>query len=271
MAFSVCALFYGDYPHLACRLLDSLRQHEHVQDFRFGLNQIGATTRDYLNSWALQQFHQQPVYFYESANGANLGKYPLMRQMLRDRPLAKRVMWFDDDSYVDAAAGIDWWRRAVEISRNKTQVGAIHFIMQRAKQHEVIVNQPWFTKKPINHRHRFEFATGGWWIADSEFLLKWDYPFPALHHNGGDSILGELIRQQSGQLAKFPGGLQCHCESCVGGGKHEGKPVVHINVGGRKGRRGLGVRDEYYVWADGNLMPSLAHQNFDMRVTRYEI
>lgn len=264
-------MFYGDYPDLAWRLLNSFQQYEHVQDFRFGLNQIGTKTRDHLNSWALQHYHRTPVYFYEDANGTNLGKYPLMRQMLRDRPLAKRVMWFDDDSYIDAAGGSNWWHRAAEASRNKTQIGAIHIIVQRSHQHEVIARQPWFTRKPINHRHRFEFATGGWWIADSAFLLKWDYPFPALHHNGGDSILGELIRQQSGKLGKFPGGLQCHCESCVGNGKHAGKPVVHINVGGRKGRRGLGTLDEYYVWSDGNFTPSLTHQDFDMKVSRYEI
>ncbi len=269
--FSVCALLYGDYPALARRLLDSLRVHDQVQDFRLGLNQVGMATRDCVHSWALQQYHRQPVYLYEEANFANLGKYPLMRQMLRDRKVAAKVMWFDDDSYLDPAAGTDWWQQAAQVSRGKTQVGSIHRIMQRTRQHEVIVRQPWFTGKPINHRHRFEFATGGWWIADSSFLLRWDYPFPALHHNGGDSILGELIRQQGGTLGKFPGGIQCHCESCVGTGKHDGKPVVHINVGGRKGRRGIGVRDERYVWADGNPEPDLAHQNFDMRVTRYEV
>jgi len=269
--FSVCALFYGDYPDLAKRLLDSLRVNEYVQDFRFGLNQVGHKTLDYIHSWSLQQYHQQKVYVYTEANGANIGKYPLMRQMFRDRTVARRIMWFDDDSYVDSSAGKEWWSRAYELSRNKIQVGAVHLIMQRNKQYEVIQQQSWFTGKVINAKHRFEFATGGWWIADSSFLLQWDYPFPALYHNGGDSILGELLRQQGHSVTRFPGGVQCHCESCLRHGTGQGKPVVHINVGGRKGRRGIGVQNERYVWNDGNPVPSLTHQNFDMRVLRYEV
>ena len=264
-------MFYGDYPEIAKRLLDSLDVHDCVKDFRFGLNQVGTSTRDYIHNWAFRHFRDKPVYCYEESSGSNLGKYPILRQMLRDRPLADRVMWFDDDSYVDPAAGANWWRIAADVSNKKIQVGAVHFIMQRNRQHEVIVKQPWFTGKSINKRHRFEFVTGGWWIANSEFLLKWDYPFPALYHNGGDSILGELIRQQNGKLINFSKGIQCHCENCVGSGNHKGKPVVHINTGGRKGRRGLGVRDERYVWEDGNSFPALSHQNFNMTVSRYEI
>jgi len=269
--FSVCALFYGDYPDLAKRLLDSLKVNAHVQDFRLGLNQVGQRTLDYIHSWALQQHHQQKVYIYSEVNGANIGKYPLMRQMLRDRAVASRVMWFDDDSYVDPAAGKEWWNLAHEISRNKLQVGAVHLITQRNKQYEVIQQQPWFTGKAINAKHRFQFATGGWWIADSAFLLRWDYPFPALYHNGGDSILGELVRQQGHTVTRFHGGVQCHCESCLRHGTAQCKPVVHINVGGRKGRRGIGVQNERYIWADGNPCPPLTHQNFNMKVSRYEI
>jgi hypothetical protein len=269
--FSVCALFYGDYPQLAGRLLDSLSPYAHVLDFRFGLNQAGAATRKLLEQWALEHYPHQPVYFYESASGENLGKYPLMRQMLRDRPLAERVMWFDDDSYLDPSAGQEWWDRALAVSRVPLQVGALHLIMQRGRQHEVIVRQPWYGHKPLNARHRFSFVTGGWWIARSEFLLRWDYPFPALYHNGGDSILGELLRQQGQTPSGFPGGLQCHCESCAGRGVLGSAPVVHINVGGRRGRRGLGVVEERYVWADGETHPDLSHHSFTLRVSRYEV
>lgn len=269
--FSVCALLYGDYPDLARKLLNSLRILTYVQDVRLGLNQVSAETQDCVHRWASEQCRHRPVYLYGAEDGSNLGKYPLMRQMLRDRTIADKVMWFDDDSYLDAAVGTGWWEQADAIVRNKTQIGALHWIMQRGRQHEVIKRQPWFTGKPINARHRFHFATGGWWVAKSRFLLDWDYPFPALHHNGGDSILGELIRQQGGTLGSFPVGMQCHCEGCARRGSMEGRPVVHINVGGRKGRRGLGVTNERYVWADGNPAPSLSHQHFKMKVTRYEV
>jgi len=269
--FTVCAVIYGDYEPLARKLLESLKGNRHVRDIRLGLNSAGPATREYVHSWAADQFDRHPIYIYQPKENANIGKYPLMRQMFRHGNLADRIMWFDDDSYIDPSAGADWWDRADQVSRKATQVGAIHSIMQRARQHEVIVQQPWYTRKPLNGRHRFKFITGGWWIAKSDFIRKWDYPWPDLYHNGGDSILGELMRQQGKALSSFPGGQQCHCESCDKHNNKYGAPVVHINVGGRKGRRGIGVRNESYVWNDGNPNPPLDHQNFELEVYSYEI
>lgn len=270
--FSVCAIFYGDYPKLASRLLDSLTVSGNVADFRFGLNSVSQATKDLVQVWALQKMHKTPVYVYEESTGANVGKYPLMRTMLKDAySPAAQIMWFDDDSYVDVSAGLAWWDAVAIASKSKTQLGALHYIIQRNKQHEVIVQQPWYTKKIVNSRHRFYFATGGWWVVKTDFLLKWDYPFLALHHNGGDSILGELIRQQGGSLQHYGQGIKCHCEGCVR--RHDPKQtaVVHINVGGRAGRRGIGKTGERYIWADGNPEPDLQHQTFDLRILRYAI
>lgn len=269
--FSVCAVLYGDHPQLARRLLNSLESHAYVQDFRLGLNAVCDETKEVVVAWALQQMHRCPVYTYEEDMGLNLGKYPLMRQMFRDRTPADKIMWFDDDSYLDHTTGVPWWHRIAEHSRGILQLGVPHYIQQRGRQHEVIVRQPWYNNKPVDAKHRYRFATGGWWVADTAFLLQWNYPFPALYHNGGDSILGELIRQQNGSLIHAIEEAQCHCESCAMRGLRTGVPVVHINVGGRKGRRGIGVQNERYVWADGNTKPPLTHQDFDLRISRYEV
>lgn len=269
--FSVCAVIYGDYLPLAVKLLDSLRVNAHVADIRLGLNSVSSATSSFVHSWAMDQMRAQPVFIFEPTENRNVGKYPLMRQMFRYGNMANKAMWFDDDSYIDPTAGVDWWHRADKASNKQIQIGATHIIMQRGKQFEVIQQQPWFSGKIINARHRFKFVTGGWWVADTAFLLKWNYPFPALYHNGGDSILGELLRQQNITPGKFPGGLQCRCEACSKQGIRPNQPVVHINVGGRQGRRGIGVKNEKYIWSDGNPNPSLEHQNFDMKVYRYEI
>lgn len=269
--FTVCAVFYGDHEPLARKLLESLEGNRHVRDIRLGLNATSEASREYIHSWAARNLHRQPIYIYQPRKNANVGKYPLMRQMFRHGNVADRIMWFDDDSYIDPSAGPEWWDRADSVSQKATQVGAIHTIFQRSRQHEAVVQQPWYAKKPINSKHRFKFITGGWWIAKSDFLLKWDYPWEDLYHNGGDSMLGELMRQRGEALVSFPAGQQCHCESCD---KHNNKynaPVVHINVGGRKGRRGIGVTNERYVWADGNTTPALDHQNFELEVYCYEV
>lgn len=268
--FSVCAVLYGDHTPLARKLLESLRVNAHVANVRLGLNAVSSKTRNYVHSWAAGQAKAQPVFIFEPEDNQNIGKYPLMRQMFRYGELADRIMWFDDDSYVDPLAGAKWWRIANDVSEKQIQVGAVHLIMQRKKQHVVIARQPWYTGKPINARHRFKFVTGGWWIGDTKFITKWDYPFADLYHNGGDSILGELLRQQGKTPLSFRKGMQCHCESCEKKGILLDRPVVHINVGGRKGRRGIGVSDEKYVWSDGNPHPSQEHQTFDLKVYRYE-
>ena len=244
--FSVCAILYGDYPNLAKDLLSSFRHTAHIQDIRLGLNAVSRETKEYVEGWATKQMRSCPVYLYEEEQGKNLGKYPLMRQMFKDRQLAAKTMWFDDDSFLDATY-TDWWDKALVMSQQYTQVGSLHKQVQHGRQHEVVIKQPWFTGKLFNARSLYVFATGGWWIADTAFLAKWDYPFPGLYHKG----------------------LQCYCEHCQ-------KPniklnaVVRINVGGRSGRRGLGKTDEQILWKDGNATPSLEHQAFNLKITRYE-
>jgi hypothetical protein len=266
--FSVCAILYGDYPNLAKDLLSSFRYTAHIQDIRLGLNAVSKETKEYVEGWATKQMKSCPVYLYEEEQGKNLGKYPLMRQMFKDRQLASKTMWFDDDSFLDATY-TDWWDKALILSKQHTQVGALHKMVQHGRQHEVVIKQPWFTGKPFNARSLYVFATGGWWVADTAFLAKWDYPFADLYHNGGDSILGEVVRQQGGSLGEYHKGVQCYCENCQ---KTNIKlnAVVRINVGGRSGRRGIGKTDEQVLWKDGNVNPSLAHQSFELKITRYE-
>lgn len=268
--FSVCSTLYGNYFGLAHRLLSSIRHFDLIKDIRLGLNAVSEETKAFVLDWARQNSCYCPVYVFEDHEQRNLGKYPLMRQMFAYRPLADKVMWFDDDSYLDDAIDLSWWQAAEQAATKATQIGALHVIMQRGKQHEVIVQQPWYNLKIVNQRHRFRFATGGWWVADSFFLRLWDYPFVDLYHNGGDSILGELIRQQGKTLTQFSQ-LQCHCEACRIKGIQKRLPVVHVNVGGRKGRRGIGVTDEKYVWSDGNPAPSREHQNFSLRAYNYGV
>jgi len=269
----VCVLCYGDHFNLIERCVSSIREstrYPGVSQLRIGMNAVTPDVRNYLIEEA-REFNI-PVLLFAESNNENVGKYPLMRQMLRyANPQQQHVMWFDDDSFLDQSIGVPWWDTVLVSSLQVTQLGAVHHIRQQALQQTVIHQQPWYTGKLVNAQHWFQFATGGWWVADSAFLQKWDYPFPALYHNGGDSILGELIRQQSGMLVHFTPHIRCHCESCAAKPVLEDMPVVHINVGGRKGRRGIGVTQEKYVWADGCAQPSLAHQNFELEIRRYEV
>lgn len=267
--FSIAALFYGDYAELAQRLLDSFQHFDYIEDIRLGLNAVSGESREYILGWAKKTSSIKPVYIFEEQDNNNVGKYPLMRQMFNYVPLADYVMWFDDDSFFDSDVSIKWWDRVARQVQLSTQIGAVHSIQQRNKQFEVIPSQPWYGGKSVNSKHRYRFATGGWWAGSSNFLIEHDYPFKALHHNGGDSILGELIRQQNGTVVKFDL-ARCHCESCIKK-PFNLKGVVNINVGGRAGRRGLGVTGERYVWSNGVDDNEYTHQDFNLKVTTYGI
>ena len=249
MAFSLCVLLYGDYPQLASRVLRTLLElpdWSYIQDVRLGLNAVSAATEGVVAEFCGQRRASVPVRLWRPER--NVGKPPLMRRMFYDVPLACRVMWFDDDSYLGPTSDRDWWKAVRRASETTAVLGAIHTIRQRGRQWQGIQQQPWYRGKPVSSRTRFRFATGGWWVADSEFLRRHDYPFRACRHDGDDSILGELCRQQDAVLQAFPR-LQCGCESCR---KRPWNPLagVYINHEGRQGRRGLGLEPgkDVYPW-----------------------
>jgi hypothetical protein len=265
---TVALLLYGDHPDLARRLLDSLAVRPPaaglLTDVRIGLNSVCEETRSFVREFCERARLPVPCTVFEPPT--NVGKYPLMRRMFQDRPLPPQVMWFDDDSYLGRQRSPDWWGRTVDFADHYGQIGRVHFIRQRSKQYLAIPRQPWFNGEPVSQTTRFRFITGGWWVAKSALLNRWDYPFPALHHNGGDSILGELWRQRSVRIGDYTGAY-CHCQGCLkirkGRTPEDG---VHINA---SPRRGLGRRGEHYVWQDGNPTPDLSHQNFALTISRY--
>jgi hypothetical protein len=267
--FTVCVLFYGNHLDLATRVLHSLDSHWRVKEFRLGLNSVSAETLSFVRGWAEKTAVRTEVAVYQAENNINVGKYPLMRRMFH-LLATPSIMWFDDDSYL-ANANKSWWDSVHVYAEPHAVFGSLHRIKQRNKQYEAIAAQPWYTGKVIPANHIYRFATGGWWVAKSDLLTKWNYPFDALKHNGGDSILGELVRQRGLTLGAAPPTLaRCHCEACSRTAQIDnGGAVVHINVGGRAGRRGIGVSNEQYVFADGNPMPDLAHQDFKTTIQRY--
>lgn len=271
--FSVCILCYGNYPELIQRCLTSLAGSRppagFISDLRIGCNEISSQSRetifDFSATWPT------PVYVYTPLSG-NVGKYPLMRRLFYDpdRPLAARVMWFDDDSYIDQSAGETWWRQVEAQSSNVAQLGSIHRWRCRWRQAEGLNKQPWMRQR-VAENFKFPFCVGGWWVSHSRLFSGWDYPFPYIHHNGGDTLLSLLLQQQGGELKSFSLAF-CHCEVH---GKSPRKPpqgCVHVNVGGRTGRRGLGRSNEKQPWrGDDSLSEIISRHNFSCEVVSFNV
>lgn len=208
--FSVNVLVYGAHTGLAMRCLNSIVDTLDTAvagELRIGMNAVSEQTRRFVIDQVMPDCPVRCL-VYEATRGMEYGvnalKYPMMRRMLYDPQYpvtacgADRVMWFDDDSYVSSSLGF-WPNAHAEFSKHSASrpvMGRLYVPTYNWNEHELaaFAAQPWgSTATP---KHRPKFATGGWWVADLEFLAKWDYPFRELQHNGGDTVLGELLYRQ---------------------------------------------------------------------------
>lgn len=257
--FSVNLLVYGDYPELAARCIGSIVNSDdlnHVSEIRVGMNAVCEATRDLV----LSAMESAPVPFlvYEELTGANVMKYPLMRRMLYDpqhpiRKQASHVMWFDDDSYVVDGrlflAGC-----AAEVRKHSPDVmGSLYLpgYFWTRDEKQAFTTQPWYTGQLLDTKPKF--ATGGWWVASLEFLAKMNYPVPELRHNGGDVLLGEMVRQAKGRLHNFRYGVAINADAAG----HESKAK----------RRGLTSKRPFEVPPPYDY----THNDFAVRVMRNRV
>lgn len=262
MKFFVNVLCYGDHPKLASRCLQSITTSADwglVAAVQVGLNAVSDATRRVVEAetacWPV------PWRLFEPVGGRNVGKYPLMRRMLYgdDLPALGHgpddwVMWFDDDSYV-RDANPAWWRLVARRVREGGDVlGSLYLMRLRDGQLRAIRDQPWFAGRPLSRRTdraMVSFATGGWWTARYDFLARWNYPFPALHHNGGDVMLGVLCSQQSSPPAHFNDSVAINADL--------------FGFESKAARRGLSQEPVWSRYAPGRPV-DLSHHDFNVEV-----
>jgi len=170
--FSVCVLLYGDYPDLAKRCLGSIETsldegQTLVHDFRIGLNAVAPGVFEYVARWAQDIAGNRglPVYLFVPPH--NVGKCPLMRRMFYQRsiPLARYVMWFDDDSFLVPTPG--WWQRVAEMISRADVIGQTGWGMPiRGNQWEWVCSQPCFNAGRWRGVDITVVKTRYFWISD---------------------------------------------------------------------------------------------------------
>lgn len=217
--FTVSILFYGDHPALARRCFESVvatADWSLIDAVRLGCNAVSPRTEAVLDQLIARV--PVPVSVYRAADGSNVGKYPMMRRMFADLGPAPRVMWFDDDSYLrDRDPG--WWSRTWAEAESCTLLGSVYTIRIAERQRAAIRDQPWYAGEPVSWTRedggqvRVRFCTGGWWAADPAFLRAWDYPWPVLHHRGGDVMLGVLCAQRRAVMRHYNAGVAINADS----------------------------------------------------------
>jgi len=208
----IFALLYGNHSDLHKRLLDSFDKHiPEIPDIEVHLwcNTVGETSRKRINA------SRYSVTFSE----VNLPKYKAMeilfkkpKQMGEDHDW---VVWFDDDSYITDPA----WLAAALALAFKPEVrymGQPWYVHHLPGQWEFIKESEWFksrppemlpTRDPRKKKAGVSFAQGAYWWLRVDALRALDWPDPRLKHNGGDTLLGEAVRQQGWQLNKCQFGV----------------------------------------------------------------
>lgn len=205
----VCVLFYGadDYCcQLAKRILNRPMRElgESNVEFRFGFNAVGTATR-----YAVAAFTDAADYVVPVVvdSPKNIYKYPMMRRLFHDRPItAPLTMWFDDNSYIDPDIDTGVWFSRVRAQMEYcAALGSVYTQGLVGNQAEWIKAQPWFNgKEPTPY---VKYLAGGWWVAKTDVLRRFDWPTAGIKHYGGDVMFGELLRQHDLQLCHFRDGV----------------------------------------------------------------
>lgn len=214
---SLCGLFFGNFTHLAARLLDSWScqppARRLLTDVRLGLHAVTPATYQLISRWAQRHSRawQCPVLLYLPQR--NILKYPTMRRMFLDQPdapLGEAVMWFDDDSYLDGSYP-DFWYAVHDRLATHDVLGQSHWRKgYSAAARRWIAAQPWCLR-PVEPQ--VKFCTGGWWVLRRQVIRRFDWPPPELRHKGGDMLLGELCRQQGLRVGFFDRGVRINADA----------------------------------------------------------
>lgn len=201
---AVFALLYGDHFDLHERLLTKLKSTLPPEvTALLWCNQVCTQTKRLILTLG-DQFHA----FYSDEN--NVPKYKAMRQMFSLAQDAKLdynwVVWFDDDTQITKS---DWFSKTVEfLTRNQdaSYLGQQWFVHHLPGQKEFIESGSWFKGKPfelIKGKPGVRFAQGSYWWLRVDALHKINWPDGRLSHNGGDTLLGEALRQNGYPLTAF--------------------------------------------------------------------
>lgn len=204
MKIAVYGLIYGNYHPLHKRFVTSLREALPSSEIRNGSikvtiwgNEPCEQTKTLMNG--IPEFGWHP-------SVSNTPKYTLMREKmfsLTDPDDFDWMVWFDDDSWLTDPGR--WWRTMMEfIETRKVQnvcyIGEPWFWCWWPGQWEFVTQSKWFKGLPVDKdkkgRARVEFAQGGLWWLRSDLRKQLEWPDHRLSHNGGDTLLGEAVRQQ---------------------------------------------------------------------------
>lgn len=204
----VCILFYGaEDAHfkLAQRILNEpmRRLAERNIEFRFGCNAVGDATREFIGQQIDEHFQNTLVIDLTE----NIMKYPIMRRMFYNAPIAAPItLWFDHDSYLAPDGDVHvWFDRVTRHFNSCDMLGSVYTAQLSAEQENWVAKQPWFNKE--NARPYMQYVSGGWWAIKTALLRQYDWPPTDFKQKHGDRVLGALCKHQGLSVCHFRDGV----------------------------------------------------------------
>ncbi len=204
----VLALLYGPHVDLHTRLLNSFQRCVPKDvPITLWLNQVEAPTKARLGTESGR---------YDIIDSTeNVRKYVAMRAMMTRAEVSKPDwwLWFDDDAHITAD---DWWAKTLEFIEYRKKENICYFgepwhVPHLPGQWEFIKKSSWFRGRSpeiIKGRPGVLFAQGSYWWLRDDIRQMLDWPDVRLSHNGGDTLLGEAIRQNGLPFHKFRYGVK---------------------------------------------------------------
>ena len=237
---TICILTYGNYPQLARRAIESIRNHCPRSEYQLvvGANAVSEETSTYL-----ENLHAAGEVNHLVRSAVNINKCPMMRLMF-ERVNTEFVWWFDDDCHITGPDAWPRWFGAASAAPDSTVMWGELYRCNTpgdfTDMDDVITfvrKAPWYRGLPppswrpggkgeFNFQNRncgdggWDFIVGGCWLIRTSALRTLDWPDRRLIKLGDDVLLCEAIRQQGWQLGNI------------------GSPGVIINAEERRGQYG---------------------------------
>lgn len=199
--FSVLIGCYGSYPQYSLRAVHSVINADKSYPIHVATSDCCKETIEGLQDLFSTRKIDSLLMFNQ-----NINKDPMMRQLI-ERTDTEFVLWMDDDSHF---VNNRWSSILYEfINNNEFDVaGHVHYFTPDNLYKEYRNARPWWRGEEYfidsSHRNKTWFATGGAFLARTDYLREHDFPDRLMIKRMDDILLGDLISQTHGILIGFP-------------------------------------------------------------------
>lgn len=207
--FDVLVCCYGNYHDIAKRCLDSVVDlSSQSLNIHVGLNECGINTKNYCRNLL---DNSKITTLIDSR--INLNKDPMMRKLI-DCVNSEYFLWLDDDSYITEK---DWDLKIGDhISNNDFDISGFPHISNRLNwpyndppYYNYLKERPWFNNVIQENEESCVFPVGGCWIANAEYLRKYNFPdrgmFERWHQHRDDMLMGDMMKETNAKWSTLFG------------------------------------------------------------------